>query len=75
MEKINFNRFSFSSLKYVKHVLPQVCEVFSEKVLTEKHEMEALFLKKIFQTCTQLAFTCTKLTIETLEQGLKYAQS
>ena len=46
MEKNNFNRFSFSSLKYVKHVLPQVCEVFSEKVLTEKHEMEALFLKK-----------------------------
>ena len=24
---------------------------------------------------TQLAFTCLKLTIETLEQGLKYVQS
>ena len=24
---------------------------------------------------TQLTFTCTKLTIETLEQGVKYAQS
>ena len=24
---------------------------------------------------TQLAFTCSKLTIETLEQGVKYVQS
>ena len=24
---------------------------------------------------TQLAFTCSKLTIETVEQGVKYAQS
>ena len=27
------------------------------------------------QQVSQLAFTCSKLTIETLEQGLKYAQS
>ena len=25
--------------------------------------------------CTQLAFTCSKLTIETLEDGLKYVSS
>ena len=25
--------------------------------------------------CTQPAFTCSKLTIETLEQGVKYVQS
>ena len=31
----------------------------------------------LFQKCdaSQLAFTCSKLTIETLEQGLKYIQS
>ena len=28
-----------------------------------------------FQFTTQPAFTCTKLTIETLEQGVKYVQS
>ena len=27
------------------------------------------------QTDTQPAFTCSKLTIETLEQGVKYVQS
>ena len=27
------------------------------------------------QQVSQLAFTCSKLTIETLEQGLKYGQS
>ena len=25
--------------------------------------------------CSQLAITCSKLTIETLEQGVKYVQS
>ena len=25
--------------------------------------------------CSQQAFTCSKLTIETLEQGVKYVQS
>ena len=28
-----------------------------------------------FLTYTQPAFTCSKLTIETLEQGVKYVQS
>ena len=27
------------------------------------------------QAFSQLAFTCSKLTIETLEQGVKYVQS
>ena len=29
----------------------------------------------IHQECSQPAFKCSKLTIETLEQGLKYVQS
>ena len=32
-----------------------------------------LLFKKIFKT--QSTFTCSKLTIETLEQGVKYVQS
>ena len=28
-----------------------------------------------YQITTQQAFTCSKLTIETLEQGMKYVQS
>ena len=28
-----------------------------------------------FTKCPQAAFTCSKLTIETLEQGVKYALS
>ena len=30
---------------------------------------------KIPKVTTQAAFTCSKLTIETLEQGVKYVQS
>ena len=30
---------------------------------------------KIIKLSTQSAFTCSTLTIETLEQGVKYAQS
>ena len=32
-------------------------------------------LAKFSRTATQPAFTCSKLTIETLEQGVKYVQS
>ena len=30
---------------------------------------------KVFWIVTNSAFTCSKLTIETLEQGVKYVQS
>ena len=36
--------------------------------------IECLLLT-IFKAITQPAFTCSKLTIETLEQGVKYVQS
>ena len=32
-------------------------------------------MKNIFKIHTQLAITCSKLTIETLEQGVKYIQN
>ena len=31
--------------------------------------------KPILKSLTQPAFTCSKLTIETLQQGMKYVQS
>ena len=37
---------------------------------------DLLFLTKKAESCeTQLTFTCSKLTTETLEQGVKYVQS
>ena len=36
--------------------------------------MKNIFLKKISKA-SQPAFTCSKLTIETLEQGVKHVQS
>ena len=33
------------------------------------------FSRKYSECTTQPAFTCSKLTIETLEQGVKYVQS
>ena len=33
------------------------------------------FSSILFLQYPQLAFTCSKLTIETLEQGMKYVQS
>ena len=36
----------------------------------------AIELERVSKDCvTQLAFTCTNLTIETLEQGVKYVQN
>ena len=35
----------------------------------------SLFCGKPWESLTQAAFTCSKLTIETLEQGVKYVQS
>ena len=34
-----------------------------------------LFLQHFWSAPTQPAFTCSKLTVETLEQGVKYVQS
>ena len=43
---------------------------------TNLSEMWVLFVKiEIWDTSTQPPITCLKLTIETLEQGVKYVQS
>ena len=53
---------------------------FTEEILNGKLHFLCSDTSKIKKkTCsfqdTQRAFTCSKLTIETLEQGLKYVQS
>ena len=52
---------------------PEHCSVF---VVNFEH-ISLLFLRQyVFQSNTsQLAFTCSKLIIERLEQGMKYVQS
>ena len=37
--------------------------------------LKKLCLQEMFTLLTQPAFTCSKLTMETLEQGVKYIQS
>ena len=37
--------------------------------------MLVTFQNKLHETIAQLAFTCSKSTIETLEKGVKYVQS
>ena len=46
---------------------------FKDNVREKKLSHEVA--KKVHLFCTQLAFTCSKLIIETLEQGVKYVQS
>ena len=49
-------------------------QVFSSEFC--KHFNNAFFAEHVrMTTLTQSAFTCSKLTIETLEQGVKYVQS
>ena len=49
-----------------------MAEYLSEGQLSWRHELQ----KEYYDGVTpQAAFTCSILTIETLEQGLKYVQS
>ena len=51
------------------------CEIFMNTYF-EEHLQTAASETALFPTLwTQSAFTCSKLTIETLEQGVEYAQS
>ena len=39
-----------------------------------KHKKHETFISNVFRS-SQLTFTCSKLTTETLEKGVKYVQS
>ena len=43
-------------------------------ILAERKQQDKTVSQK-YQVSTQPAITCSKLTIETLEQGVKYVQS
>ena len=45
------------------------------KVEIRMIKIPEVFLKKRLLKLAQPAFTCSKLTVETLEQGVKYFQS
>ena len=51
-------------------------QIWSE-INEETNHLNPDFMKAIFlwQETTQWAFTCSKLTLETLDQGVKYVQS
>ena len=63
------------------------CYIFFKRLKFEVFQLEKTALKSLhegkyrqseneeFEALTQPAFTCSKLTIETLEQGVKYVQS
>ena len=56
------------------HVKPVQLPLFIDKRQSDKSHV----CKNVQQTlkkATQTAITCSKLTIETLEQGVKYVQS
>ena len=57
-----FNTFRYHSEAYSGH-----CQIFMMELFCKNSER--------FLAFTQPAFTCSKLAIETLEQGVKYIQS
>ena len=40
-----------------------------------EEKLNNIYTEKLFQPTAQPAITCSKLTIEALEQGVKYVQS
>ena len=72
--------FIYIGKKYLKYL--DLLQVFSKKSLP--HNLEAIFDGYLWLTKSpfskeflnsQPAFTCSKLTTETLKQGVKYVQS
>ena len=48
---------------------------YKKSVLAYVSILYGLFMSHLLTNHSQPAFTCSKLTIETLEQGVKYVQS
>ena len=67
-------------MKQKKRYFNQFATLTSRDILiliTEflEHLIPAIFCLKVTRKTSQPAITCSKLTIETLEQGVKYVQS
>ena len=57
-------------MSYLSHILFIQCMFLQSNLVITIN-----YFHKKFHHIPQPAFTCSKLTIETLEQGVKYAQS
>ena len=75
LQDIFFGLFNLSNLIPGVHcfIVLVVVFFFFQKTLL-KEEVDQLKVR-LFYEVTQPVFTCSKLTIETLEQGVKYVQS
>ena len=61
-----------NDITYVEH-FPVILPTEKYQDLSNKHLQRRSTIIKITAVTSQPAFPCSKLTIETLEQGLKYA--
>ena len=52
-----------------------ICYLKGHKPINDKKCNKLFINQRMKQKLSQPAFTCSKLTIETLEQGVKYVQS
>ena len=69
---ILFNRNRKQTLQFGIYVLfSQKNSVFPEKLKRDRKWLMIMFSK----TTSQLSFTCSRLTVETLEKGVRYVQS
>ena len=58
-----------------KYLLTGICKICSELTIMVLFSIRVLLDYSIRIIITQPAITCSKLTIETLEQSVKYVQS
>ena len=67
--RVSFKRYS----KFAKYVVKK--QNLSHRILRNISQFATLIEIPLWLKAIQPAFTCSKLTIETLEQDVKYVQS
>ena len=65
-----YHHFIYEKVKKLRHILVCISEILKRTILTKKPRKQQ-FTSLITQP---VLLTCSKLTIETLEQGVKYVQ-
>ena len=71
-KRLNSNFFSFSQWNFLFFSL-KLCLI--ETYILKNISLYISFKRLCKKVCNQKLFTCSKLTIETLEQSVKYVQS
>ena len=76
---LNFGKFGAPCLYNFLQIILHVFEIQSflnyHRKKNNVQETESFCFMRLCYLVTQSAFTCSKLTIRTLEQGVKYVQS